>query len=71
VIVETYLRATTTACWWSTANWSPPRAARPGHVVGDGVHSIKELVEIVNQDPRRGVGHEKVLTRSSSTRRPR
>ncbi len=35
----------------------------PGHVVGDGEHTIEELVEIVNQDPRRGVGHEKVLTR--------
>jgi cyanophycin synthetase len=35
----------------------------PGHVVGDGERSIAELVEIVNQDPRRGVGHEKVLTR--------
>lgn len=35
----------------------------PGHVVGDGVHSIGQLVEIVNSDPRRGVGHEKLLTR--------
>jgi len=35
----------------------------PGHVVGDGEHSVEELIEIVNQDPRRGVGHEKVLTR--------
>lgn len=35
----------------------------PGHVVGDGLRTIAELVEIVNQDPRRGVGHEKVLTR--------
>ena len=35
----------------------------PGHVVGDGERSVAELVEIVNQDPRRGVGHEKVLTR--------
>ena len=35
----------------------------PGHVVGDGTHTIAELVDIVNQDPRRGVGHEKVLTR--------
>ena len=35
----------------------------PGHVVGDGEHSIEQLVDIVNQDPRRGVGHEKVLTR--------
>ena len=35
----------------------------PGHVVGDGVHTIEQLVEEVNQDPRRGIGHEKVLTR--------
>ncbi len=35
----------------------------PGHVVGDGTRSIAELVEIVNADPRRGVGHEKVLTK--------
>jgi cyanophycin synthetase len=34
----------------------------PAHVVGDGSHSIAELVEIVNRDPRRGFGHEKVLT---------
>ncbi len=35
----------------------------PGHVVGDGKSTIAELVEIVNSDPRRGIGHEKVLTR--------
>ncbi|VAW40796.1 Cyanophycin synthase [hydrothermal vent metagenome] len=35
----------------------------PGHVVGDGQHTIAQLIDIVNQDPRRGVGHEKVLTR--------
>ena len=35
----------------------------PGHVKGDGSHTIAELVEIVNRDPRRGVGHENVLTR--------
>lgn len=35
----------------------------PAHVVGDGIHTIARLVEIENQDPRRGEGHEKVLTR--------
>jgi cyanophycin synthetase len=35
----------------------------PGHVVGDGKHSVAELIAVVNQDPRRGIGHEKVLTR--------
>jgi cyanophycin synthetase len=34
----------------------------PGHVVGDGKHTIAQLIDIVNQDPRRGIGHEKVLT---------
>jgi cyanophycin synthetase len=35
----------------------------PGHVVGDGRHTVSELIELANQDPRRGIGHEKVLTR--------
>jgi len=35
----------------------------PGHVVGDGAHTVVELVEVTNQDPRRGIGHEKILTR--------
>ena len=34
----------------------------PGHVIGNGKNTIAGLVSIVNQDPRRGVGHEKVLT---------
>ncbi|MFC4425152.1 cyanophycin synthetase [Deinococcus navajonensis] len=35
----------------------------PAHVVGDGVRSIEALVDEVNQDPRRGEGHEKVMTK--------
>jgi cyanophycin synthetase len=35
----------------------------PAHVVGDGVHSIAQLVAEVNKDPRRGEGHENVMTR--------
>ncbi|GAB3697033.1 cyanophycin synthetase [Mariniluteicoccus flavus] len=35
----------------------------PAHVIGDGVRTVTELVEKTNADPRRGVGHEKVLTR--------
>jgi cyanophycin synthetase len=34
----------------------------PASVVGDGVHSIQWLVDATNRDPRRGYGHEKVLT---------
>ncbi len=39
----------------------------PAHVIGDGRHTVAELVEITNRDPRRGVGHENVLTRLSVT----
>ena len=35
----------------------------PASVVGDGTHTVAELVEIANDDPRRGIGHERVLTR--------
>ncbi len=35
----------------------------PAHVIGDGKRTIEELIEVTNSDPRRGVGHEKILTR--------
>ena len=35
----------------------------PPQVVGDGVHSVRELVEQVNRDPRRGSGHATSLTK--------
>jgi len=34
----------------------------PANVVGDGISNIQELVDKVNADPRRGYGHENVLT---------
>ncbi|HTO17241.1 MAG TPA: cyanophycin synthetase [Edaphocola sp.] len=34
----------------------------PAHVVGDGTSTIQELIDITNEDPQRGYGHEKVLT---------
>lgn len=35
----------------------------PAHVVGDGVHTITQLIAETNKDPRRGEGHENVMTR--------
>ena len=35
----------------------------PPQVLGDGVHSVAQLVEQVNQDPRRGSGHGTALTK--------
>ena len=34
----------------------------PAHVVGDGKSTIRQLIGQINEDPRRGYGHEKVLT---------
>jgi cyanophycin synthetase len=35
----------------------------PCHVTGDGTHTVGELIEIENQNPLRGEGHEKPLTK--------
>ncbi|APW36895.1 cyanophycin synthetase [Rhodoferax koreense] len=35
----------------------------PPQVLGDGVHTVRELVDIVNSDPRRGEGHATSLTK--------
>ncbi len=37
----------------------------PPQVIGDGVHTIRHLVDQVNADPRRGNGHAMPLTRIS------
>jgi cyanophycin synthetase len=34
----------------------------PAHVTGDGVSSLQQLIDKENSDPRRGIGHENVLT---------
>jgi len=34
----------------------------PAHVIGDGKSSVEQLIAKVNSDPRRGFGHENVLT---------
>jgi cyanophycin synthetase len=34
----------------------------PANVVGNGKNTIQELIDIENSDPRRGYGHENVLT---------
>jgi cyanophycin synthetase len=63
VIVETYLEGDDHRLLVVNGELGAATKRTPGHVVGDGTHTIRELVEIVNQDPRRGIGHEKVLTR--------
>ncbi len=40
----------------------------PAHVKGDGKQTIQELIDETNRDPRRGYGHENVLTEISVDR---
>jgi cyanophycin synthetase len=63
VIVETFLEGDDHRLLVVNGELVAATRRTPGHVVGDGEHDIAALIEIVNQDPRRGVGHEKVLTR--------
>lgn len=35
----------------------------PAHVIGNGKNTIKELIDLTNQDSRRGNGHDNVLTK--------
>ena len=63
VIVETFLEGDDHRLLVVNGELVAATRRTPGHVVGDGEHNIRELIDSVNQDPRRGVGHEKVLTR--------
>jgi cyanophycin synthetase len=63
VIVETFLEGDDHRLLVVNGELVAATRRTPGHVVGDGRRKVVELVELVNQDPRRGVGHEKVLTR--------
>ena len=63
VIVETFLAGDDHRLLVVNGELVAATRRTPGRVVGDGVHTVAELVEQVNADPRRGVGHEKVLTR--------
>ena len=63
VIVETYMQGEDHRLLVVNGELIAATMRTPGHVVGDGKSTIAALVEVVNSDPRRGVGHEKVLTR--------
>ena len=63
VIVETFLEGDDHRLLVVNGELVAATRRTPGHVEGDGEHSVTQLIDIVNQDPRRGVGHEKVLTR--------
>jgi len=63
VIVESFITGRDYRCLVIDGRIAAIAERVPAHVIGDGEHTVTELVEITNADPRRGVGHEKVLTR--------
>ncbi|HEX2222501.1 MAG TPA: cyanophycin synthetase [Candidatus Limnocylindria bacterium] len=63
VVVESFLRGNDYRCLVVGGRLRAVAQRLPAHVDADGEHTVTELVEITNADPRRGIGHEKVLTR--------
>jgi hypothetical protein len=63
VVVESFVTGRDYRCLIVGGRMQAIAERVPAHVVGDGEHTVKELVDITNADPRRGVGHEKVLTK--------
>ena len=63
VVVESYLVGNDYRCLVIDGVLRAVAQRIPAHVDGDGQRSLSDLVETTNADPRRGIGHEKVLTR--------
>jgi cyanophycin synthetase len=63
VVVETYIAGNDYRVLVIGGRMAAVAQRVPASVTGDGKHTVRELVEIANADPRRGIGHEKVLTR--------
>ncbi|MEQ1678179.1 MAG: cyanophycin synthetase [Chitinophagaceae bacterium] len=62
VIIERFITGYDFRCLVINNKFICAALRTPASVVGDGVHDIKWLIEETNKDPRRGFGHEKVLT---------
>ena len=63
VVVESYVTGNDYRCLVIGGRMAAIAERVPASVVGDGRHSVRELVMTENGDPRRGIGHEKVLTK--------
>lgn len=62
VIVEKFITGFDFRCLVINYKFICAALRTPASVVGDGIHDISWLIEETNKDPRRGYGHEKVLT---------
>lgn len=62
VIVERFITGYDFRCLVINNKFICAALRTPASVVGDGIHNIQWLIDETNKDPRRGFGHEKVLT---------
>ena len=62
VIAEKFIRGVDFRCLVINNKFICAALRTPASVTGNGKSSIQYLIEEVNKDPRRGYGHEKVLT---------
>ena len=65
LVVESYVAGNDYRCLVIGGKVAAIAERVPASVVGDGERTIGALVDAANADPRRGIGHEKVLTRIS------
>ncbi|MFD2512419.1 cyanophycin synthetase [Pontibacter locisalis] len=63
VIVEQYIQGFDFRLLVINGKFVAAAKRTPAMVVGDGSSSIKQLIDKENKDIRRGIGHEKVLTK--------
>ncbi len=62
VIVEKFITGVDFRCLVINYKFVCAALRTPAAVTGDGEHNIQWLIDETNKDPRRGYGHEKVLT---------
>jgi cyanophycin synthetase len=62
VICERFIEGRDFRCLVINYKFVAAALRTPAAVIGDGKSTIQELIDKVNSDPRRGYGHEKVLT---------
>ena len=63
LVVETFITGADYRCLVIGGKVAAIAERVPASVVGDGKKTVRQLVDETNADPRRGIGHEKVLTR--------
>ncbi|MFP4537871.1 MAG: cyanophycin synthetase [Dichotomicrobium sp.] len=62
VVIEKYIRGEDHRLLVIDGKLVAAARRRPAHVIGDGTATIRALIAKANADPRRGVGHENLLT---------